>query len=88
MELSRPFIRLPFRFDADRLASEVAAIDDGAWMPHPSGMPGNSAVALISRDGGDNDDFEGSMQPTPRLRSRAAGARWASISPTSIAAAP
>ena len=68
MELSRPFIRLPFRFDADRLASEVAAIDDGAWMPHPSGMPGNSAVALISRDGGDHDDFEGSMQPTPHLR--------------------
>lgn len=68
MELSRPFIRLPFRFDADRLASDVAAIDDAAWMPHPSGMRGNSAVALISRDGGDNDEFEGRMQPTTHLR--------------------
>lgn len=67
MELSRRFIRLPFRFDADRLASEVAAFDDAAWMPHPSGMPGNSAVALVSRDGGDNDDFEGRMQPTAHL---------------------
>jgi quercetin dioxygenase-like cupin family protein len=69
MELSRPFIRLPFSFDADTLASEVASIPANAWMAHPSRMRGNSAVALISRDGGDNDDFEGRMQPTPHLRS-------------------
>jgi hypothetical protein len=68
MELSQPFIRLPFRFDPDRLASEAADIDHAAWMPHPSGMPGNSAVALVSRGGGDNDEFQGRMQPTTHLR--------------------
>lgn len=38
-----------------------------AWMPHPSGLTGNSAVALISRDGADNNDFDGLMQVTPHL---------------------
>lgn len=68
MELSRPFIRLPYAFDADALAAEVAALPASAWMPHPSGMAGNSAVALISRDGTDNDDFDGEMRETPHLR--------------------
>jgi len=68
MELSRPFIRLPFAFDAERLAEEVAALPADAWMAHPSGMKGNSAVALLSRDGGDNDDFDGAMTETPHLK--------------------
>lgn len=68
MELSRPFIRLPWSFDAPRLAEEITAIDDSAWMQHPSRLQGNSAVPLISRDGGDNDDFDGSMQMTDYLR--------------------
>lgn len=68
MDLSRPFIRLPFRFDAERMAAEADALPDSAWLAHPSRMTGNSAVALISRDGGDNDDFEGSMQETDHLR--------------------
>lgn len=67
MRLSRPFIRLPYAFDAERLAAEVEALPDSAWMPHPSGMRGNSAVALVSRDGGDNDDFDGRMLVTPHL---------------------
>ena len=37
-------------------------------MTHPSRITGNSAVALISRDGGDNDDFDGSMSETPHLQ--------------------
>ena len=68
MELSQSFIRLPFAFDAARLATEAAALPDAAWMPHPSGMKGNSAAALISRDGGDNDAFDGPMAITPHLR--------------------
>ena len=68
MDLVRPFIRLPFRFDAERMAAEAEALPDSAWLVHPSRMTGNSAVALISRDGGDNDDFEGAMQETPHLR--------------------
>lgn len=69
MDIARPFIRLPFSFDADRLAEEINRIPGSAWMVHPSRLRGNSAVALISRDGGDNDEFEGSMSMTPHLRS-------------------
>lgn len=67
MELTRPFIRLPLRFDAGRLAEEIAALPSGAWMLHPSGQPGNSAVALIARGGEDNDDFTGAMAATRHL---------------------
>lgn len=67
MRLSRPFIRMPWRFDAGRMAREVEALPSETWMPHPSGMEGNCAVALISRDGRDNDDFDGAMALTPHL---------------------
>ena len=67
MRLNRPFIRLPFRFDAVRLAAEAESLPSGCWMPHPSGMAGNSAVALISSGGGDNDSFDGAKRPTPHL---------------------
>lgn len=68
MDISQPFIRLPFAFDADRLADEVLALRESAWMGHPSGVRGNSAVALVSRDGGNNNDFEGAMFETPHLQ--------------------
>ena len=67
VRLSQPFLRLPLRFDADRLAEEAGQFPAQQWMPHPSGLPGNSAIALISRDGGDNDSFEGAKRPTPHL---------------------
>lgn len=67
MRLSKPFIRLPLRFDARRLAEEVAQFPPRAWMPHPSGMRGNSAVALVSSGGGDNDSFDGEKRATPHL---------------------
>ena len=65
MKLSRPFIRLPLAFDAARLRAELEAMPATAWMPHPSGLAGNSALALISRDGTDNDEFDGAMAATP-----------------------
>lgn len=68
MEISRPFIRLPYSFDAYQMAREIAEIDPAAWMQHPSRLTGNSAVALVSRDAGDNDDFAGAMSITPHLR--------------------
>ena len=68
VDISQPFIRLPFAFDANRLADEILALPDAAWMSHPSDLKGNSAVALISRDGGDNNDFEGAMSETPHLQ--------------------
>ncbi len=67
-KLSRPFVRLPFDFDAERLADEIRSLPASAWMPHPSGLRGNSAVALISRDGEDNDDFAGRMEETRHLK--------------------
>ena len=67
MEISRPFIRLPYAFDGERLAAEVAALEQGAWMEHPSRMAGNAAVPLVSRDGEDNDHFDGAMRPTRHL---------------------
>ncbi len=67
MRLSRPFIRLPYQFDATRLAAEVRQFSDRQWMAHPSGLAGNSAIALISSGGGDNNSFEGEKRPTPHL---------------------
>ena len=67
MQLTKPFIKLPFQFDVEPLNAELNAIPLSAWMAHPSGMKGNSAAALISREGGNNDDFAGRMQITPHL---------------------
>ena len=68
MDIDRPFVRLPFSFDADRMAEEASQLPQTAWMQHPSRMSGNSAVALVSRNGEDNDDFDGEMVETPHLR--------------------
>ena len=69
MQLSKPFIRLPFMFDANQLAKEAVRLSPDASMPHPSGIKGNSAIALISRNGEDNDDFGGQMSTTRHLGS-------------------
>jgi hypothetical protein len=68
MELDRTFIRLPYQFDAVRLATEIGELPANAWMTHPAAFKGNSAVPLISRDGGMNDDFHGAMCVTPYLQ--------------------
>jgi hypothetical protein len=67
MRLANPFYRLPVRFDAARLAAEVAALPATAWQPHPNQIAGNSCVRLVSVEGGENDDVNGPMQPTPHL---------------------
>src|SRR4051812_8194840 len=68
MKLDTELIRLPLRFDAARLAAEVAAIAEEAWRPHPQGHPGNSALALIAAGGDPGDDAtKGPMRPTPHL---------------------
>lgn len=68
MKLPREFIQLPFRFDAERLRAEVGSLPGEAWRAHPTGFRGNSAVPLISVDGGLNDYFAGPMQETHWLR--------------------
>lgn len=67
MKLQNPFCRLPVRFDAERLRYEVESLPAAAWSSHPSGYPGNSALRLITANGGDNDDVVGEMKPTANL---------------------
>ncbi len=67
MKLDQPFIRLPYQFDAERLALELDNLSHCEWLPHPSGMTGNQALPLVSRDGGSNDDFDGRMKQTGYL---------------------
>ena len=67
MRLPKPFYRLPRRFDAARLVTEIGALPESAWAPHPNGIAGNSSVRLISAEGGENDRVEGEMRATPHL---------------------
>lgn len=68
MKLPTEFIRLPFRFDAQRLQQEVDAIEESEWRPHPQGFRGNSALLLVSADGDPgNDALCGHLKPTPLL---------------------
>lgn len=67
MRLPKPFYKLPLRFDVQRLQQEVMALPEQAWAAHPTAIPGNSAVRLISADGGDNDAVFGTMLPTQYL---------------------
>jgi LPS sulfotransferase NodH len=67
MRLPRPFYRLPVQFDVARLQAEIAALPPEAWARHPNEIAGNSALRLITADGGENDDVHGRMQATPWL---------------------
>jgi hypothetical protein len=67
MELGRPLLKLPIRFDAETLAREVRALPKSAWTPHPTGYVGNEAVRLITPGGEETDDLKGAMGPTGHL---------------------
>lgn len=68
MKLDAEFVRLPLRFDAERLAAEVATFAESDWRPHPHGYPGNSALPLVAVNGDPADDAtKGIMRPTPHL---------------------
>jgi len=67
MRLERPFLKLPIRFDANALATEVRALPPSAWVPHPTGFEGNEAVRLVTVGGKPSDDFHGEMGPTEHL---------------------
>jgi LPS sulfotransferase NodH len=68
MKLSTPFIQLPVRFDAERLADELAQFTESDWNAHPLNYQGNSALRLITANGGANDAISGEMMPTPYLQ--------------------
>jgi hypothetical protein len=68
MKLQVPFLQFPLHFDGDALAAEVLAIEESWWRPHPNGLPGNSALTLITTKGiPDSDELYGPMLPTPHL---------------------
>jgi hypothetical protein len=67
MELTRPLLKLPLRFDADALAREVRALPQSAWVPHPTGFAGNEAVRLITPGGRETDELKGEMAATEQL---------------------
>ena len=69
MKIKSEFIRLPLRFDVDRLSEEVLQFAETDWRPHPQGYPGNTALPLIAAHGDPaNDETKGPMAPTPHLR--------------------
>lgn len=69
MKLQVPFLQLPVSFDAEALAAEVLAIEESWWRPHPNGLPGNTALTLITTDGiPESDKTYGPMRPTPHLK--------------------
>jgi hypothetical protein len=67
MELGRPLLKLPIRFDADALTRAVRALPKEAWAAHPTGFAGNEAVRLITPGGAETDDMKGEMAPTAHL---------------------
>lgn len=68
MKLPMPFLRLPLQFDAQVLAAEIAGFDESEWRPHPNGLAGNTAIALVSVGGNAaSDAVRGPMAPTPHL---------------------
>ncbi|HVV33237.1 MAG TPA: aspartyl/asparaginyl beta-hydroxylase domain-containing protein [Vitreimonas sp.] len=68
MKIAHPFIQLPLKFDAARMAAEIAAIPESEWRPHPQNFPGNSMLPLVAVNGEpENESFAGPMRPTPHL---------------------
>lgn len=67
MELGRPLVKLPIRFDADALEADIRALPKSDWVAHPTGFVGNEAVRLITPGGRPTDDLDGEMGPTEQL---------------------
>jgi hypothetical protein len=70
MKLPVPFIQLPLLFNPQVLAAEIDALDTSLWRPHPSGLPGNTALPLVAVDGDParGDALAGPMRATPALQ--------------------
>lgn len=68
MRFTHPLLRLPIKFDAVALASEVSSLPSSAWVAHPNAFPGNNAVRLITTDGMATDAIGGRMAATDYLR--------------------
>ena len=69
MQLAHEFIKLPYRFDVERLREEILGFEESHWVPHPDGFEGNSSLPLVTVNGGINNKFIGVMKPTQALLS-------------------
>ena len=68
MKMPVPFMQLPLVFDVSALQTEIFAIAESAWRPHPQGYPGNDALTLITTGGDpESDAASGVMRPTVHL---------------------
>ena len=67
MRLPTEFVRLPFKFDVERLSEEALAFNESDWIPHPHGFEGNLSVPLISLHGEMNNSFNGPMKITEHM---------------------
>lgn len=68
MKLDAEFIRMPLRFDPDRLAEEANQFAESDWRKHPQGHAGNTALPFVAAHGDpDDDSVRGPMRPTPFL---------------------
>ena len=68
MRLPSAFVKLPLRFDAERLAEEALQFSEDDWTYHPLRHIGNTAIALVSANGEVNDLYIGEMRPTAALQ--------------------
>ncbi len=68
VRLEHEFYRLPLRFDADRLMREVDGFDEGDWQAHPQDYRGNSAIALVSDEGGARMTEQAALERCAYLR--------------------
>jgi len=67
VRLPHAFYTFPYRFDVERMRTEIEAVPEEHWRWHPDGFEGNSALPLISTGGGINDDFAPPMKQTEYL---------------------
>jgi len=68
MKLNHEFIKLPLMFDVAQMQYEVNQFSIDDWQPHHEKFIGNSAIPLISVNGGKNNTFKGKMLPTQALK--------------------
>ncbi|MBU2881399.1 aspartyl/asparaginyl beta-hydroxylase domain-containing protein [Psychrosphaera sp. B3R10] len=68
MKLPHEFTQLPITFDIEALQKEVTQFSENEWVAHHEGFKGNSAIPLLSVQGGQNNLFSGPIAPTVALK--------------------
>ena len=68
MRLETEFYKLPLRVDVERLIEEVSGFSEDEWRAHPQQFEGNKAMILVAANGEINDDMQGPMLPTEKLK--------------------